>query len=154
TPEFQRKRALDGVSLSIRYGETIGVAGRSGGGKSTWIKVLLRLIHPCSGSVRLGGVPLDEVSRAELAPLVGYLGQGAFVFSGTVAENILYGRPNAPRDAVWRAAQLANLHDEILALPGGYDAVITERGQNLSGGQRQRLAIARLLLHQPPILIL
>jgi ATP-binding cassette, subfamily B, bacterial len=154
TPEGDLKPALDGVSLSIRYGETIGVAGRSGSGKSTWIRVLLRLVHPLAGSVKLGGVPLEEVSREDLALLVGYVGQLPFVFSGTITENITYGIEGATPEQVRRAAELANLHDEILAMPGGYDAEVTERGQNLSGGQRQRLAIARILLRQPPILIL
>jgi ATP-binding cassette subfamily B protein len=154
TAQEKRVCALSGMSLTVRHGETIGVAGRSGGGKSTWIKVLLRLTHPCAGRVRLGGVPLEEVSRAQLARLFGYVGQLPFVFSGTVAENIAYGNDNATADDVRRAAELAHLHDEVLALPGGYDAEVSERGQNLSGGQRQRLALARILLKQPPILIL
>jgi ATP-binding cassette subfamily B protein len=150
----QRVRALDGLSLTIRHGETIGIAGRSGGGKSTWIKVLLRLIHPCGGHVRVAGLPLAEVSRADVGRLFGYVGQVPFVFSGTIAENITYGNPGATAEDVRRAAELAHLHDEIMAMPGGYDAEVTERGQNLSGGQRQRLAIARILLRQPPVLIL
>ena len=154
TPEGDLKPALDGVSLSIRYGETIGVAGRSGSGKSTWIKVLLRLIHPLGGSVKLGGVPLEEVSREDIALLLGYVGQMPFVFSGTITENITYGIQGATPEQVRRAAELANLHDEIMEMPGGYDAEVTERGQSLSGGQRQRLAIARILLRQPPVLIL
>jgi ATP-binding cassette subfamily B protein len=154
TPEGERTRALDGVSLTIRHGETIGVAGRSGSGKSTWIKVLLRLLHPSGGRVHLGGVPLEQVSRADLARLVGYVGQVPFVFSGTVAENIVYGHGDAAPDRLWQAAELARLHDEIVALPDGYAAQVAERGQNLSGGQRQRLAIARLLLRQAPLLIL
>jgi ATP-binding cassette subfamily B protein len=154
TPDGQRKRAVDGISLSIRYGETIGVAGKSGSGKSTWLKVLLRLTHPCQGSVSLGGVPLESVSRADIGRLVGYVPQAPFVFSGTVAENIAYGNGPVSRDDVRRAAETAHLHDEILLMPGGYDADVTERGANLSGGQRQRLAIARILLKQPSILIL
>jgi ATP-binding cassette subfamily B protein len=154
TPQGKRVRALDGVSLAVRHGETIGVAGRSGCGKSTWLKVLLRLTHPRAGSVRVGGVPLEEVSREALGRLVGYVGQNPFVFAGTVAQNIAYGNPDVTPEAIRRAAELAALHDEILQLPGGYDAAVTEKGQNLSGGQRQRLAIARVLLKQPPILIL
>jgi ATP-binding cassette subfamily B protein len=153
-PQGKTFRALHGVSLSIRHGETIGVAGRSGCGKSTWLKVLLRLTHPCDGRVRVGGVPLEEVTRADIGRLIGYVGQNPFVFAGTVAENIAYGNEHVTPEDVRRAAELANLHDEVLQMPGGYDAVITERGANLSGGQRQRLAIARILLKRPPVLIL
>jgi ATP-binding cassette subfamily B protein len=153
-PHGKLVRALDGLSLTIRHGETIGVAGRSGCGKSTWIKVLLRLTHPHSGTVRLGSVPMAEVSREAIGRIIGYVGQYPFVFAGTIAENIAYGNPHAARDDIVRAARLAAIHDEIEQTPGGYDAAVTERGQNLSGGQRQRLAIARVLLKQPPILIL
>jgi ATP-binding cassette subfamily B protein len=154
TAHGKHKLGLDGISLSIRYGETIGVAGSSGSGKSTWLKVLLRLTHPCGGSVRLGGAPLESVSRGDLARLLGYVGQSPFVFAGTIAENIAYGNEDVTLDDIERAARMANLHDEIMLMPGEYDAVVTERGQNLSGGQRQRIAIARILLKQPPILIL
>ena len=154
TPEEKHPQTLHGVSLTIRHGETIGIAGRSGGGKSTLLKVLLRLLHPCGGRVLVGAVPLEAVSRAAIGQLFGYVGQSPFVFAGTITENIAYGNENPSPDAIRRAAEMAHLHEEILLMPGGYQAVITERGQNLSGGQRQRLALARILLKQPPILIL
>jgi ATP-binding cassette subfamily B protein len=154
TPTGKPRLALDNISMQIRHGETIGVAGRSGSGKSTWIKVLLRLIHPSGGEVTIGGVPIDSVGRDEIGTLIGYVGQNPFVFSGTIAENIAYSNPNVTRAMIQRAAELAALHDEIMEMPHGYDTVITERGQNLSGGQRQRMAIARVLLKQAPILIL
>lgn len=154
TPEGKRIRALDGISLTVRHGETIGVAGRSGSGKSTWLKVLLRLTHPCGGKILVGGVPLEAVGRADIGRLIGYVGQSPFVFAGTLAENIAYGNGHTSPEDIRRAARLAHLHDEIMMMPGGYDAVVNERGQNLSGGQRQRLALARVLLKQPPILIL
>ncbi|MBY0523378.1 MAG: ABC transporter ATP-binding protein/permease [Gemmataceae bacterium] len=154
TPQATRRRALHGISLTIRHGETIGVAGRSGCGKSTWLKVLLRLTHPCGGQVRLGGVPLEAVSREDIARLIGYVGQQPFVFAGTIAENIAYGNEGATMDDIRRVARMAALHDEILSMPQEYYTAVTERGQNLSGGQRQRLAIARVLLKQPPLLIL
>lgn len=154
TPEGTLKRALDGVSLTIHQGESIGVAGRSGSGKSTWVRVLLRLIHPSAGSVRIAGTPLEQVGREMIAQLFGYVGQLPFVFAGTIAENIAYGNDGVTADDLRQAAELANLHEEIMEMPGGYAAEVNERGQNLSGGQRQRLALARLLLKPPPILIL
>jgi ATP-binding cassette subfamily B protein len=154
TPDGQVRRALNGVSLSIRHGETIGVAGRSGSGKSTWLKCLLRLPHPAAGKGMLGGVPLEAVTREDIARLIGYVGQTPFVFAGSIAENIAYGNDGVTPKDIRRAARLAHLHEEIMAMPGGYDAPVTERGQNLSGGQRQRLAIARILLKNAPILIL
>jgi ATP-binding cassette subfamily B protein len=154
TPQGKRVHALDNLALAIRHGETIGIAGLSGCGKSTLLRVLMRLLHPHGGRVWLGGVPLDEVSRADIARFIGYVGQSPFVFAGTIAENIAYGDEHATPEDIQRAAELAHLHEEVLQMPGGYHAVLTERGQNLSGGQRQRLAIARILLKQPPILIL
>jgi ATP-binding cassette subfamily B protein len=153
TPQGPR-RALRGASLSIRHGETVGIAGRSGCGKTTWLRVLLRLTHPSGGRVWLGGVPLENVSREAIGRLIGYVGQSPFVFAGTIAENIAYGADGATLDDVRRAAQAAFLHDEVLAMPGGYQAPVAERGQNLSGGQRQRLALARVFLQGPPILVL
>jgi ATP-binding cassette subfamily B protein len=154
TVDGQQKRALDGVSLEIRHGETVGIAGRSGCGKSSWLKVVLRLAHPNAGSGRLGGVNLQDVSRQTIGELVGYVGQSPFIFAGTIAENIAYGCNGVAREQIEEAARRADLHYEILELPGGYDSLVTERGQNLSGGQRQRLALARVLLKNPPIMIL
>ncbi len=154
TPQGQRVNAVDNLCLEIRHGETIGIAGRSGCGKSTFLKVLMRLLHPDGGAMWLGGTPLEEVSRADIGRLLGYVGQSPFVFAGTIAENIAYGNENAALEDIQRAAELAHLHDEIMEMPDGYGAAVMERGSNLSGGQRQRLAIARILLKQPPILIL
>jgi ATP-binding cassette subfamily B protein len=153
-PDGRKVRALDGMGLEIRRGETIGVAGRSGGGKSTWLKVLLRLVHPCSGEGKLLGVPLHCVSREAISHLVGYVGQSPFLFAGTIEENITYGAgPCLPED-VRRAAQRACIHNEIMRMPHGYQSAVAERGANLSGGQRQRLALARVFLKNPPILVL
>jgi ATP-binding cassette subfamily B protein len=150
----RRRRVLRGTSLVVRHGETLGVAGRSGSGKSTWLRVLLRLVHPSGGRAVLGGVPLEYVSREAIGRLIGYVGQTPFLFAGTIAENIAYGCEAADPGAIERAARLACLHEEILAMPGGYQAVVAERGQNLSGGQKQRLALARVFLKDPPILVL
>jgi ATP-binding cassette, subfamily B, bacterial len=154
TSDGKLRRALNGVSLEIRHGETIGVAGRSGCGKSTWLRVLMRLTHPCGGRAFLGGVPLESVGREAIGELIGYVGQNPFIFAGTIAENIAYGCPDATPAKIRRAAEMACIHDEIAEMPGGFQAVVAERGQNLSGGQRQRIALARVFLKNPPILIL
>lgn len=148
------RRAVDSVSLTIRRGERVGFAGRSGSGKTTWLKALLRLIHPTAGRVVIGGVPLESLSREAIADLIGYVGQSPFIFSGTIEENIAYGLDKVTPESIRRAAEMACLHDEIMAMPGGYRARVAERGQNLSGGQKQRLALARVFLKDPPILVL
>jgi ATP-binding cassette subfamily B protein len=154
TPHGKTKRGLDGVSVTIQHGETIGVAGASGCGKSTWLRVLMRLTHPSNGNAWLGGVPIASISREAIGELVGYVGQYPFIFAGTITENITYGRDDATEEEIRRAAEMACIHDEILEMPGGYHAHVSERGQNLSGGQRQRIALARVFLKNPPILIL
>jgi ATP-binding cassette, subfamily B, bacterial len=148
------KRALNGVSTLVVHGETIGLAGPSGCGKTTWLRVLMRLTHPTAGRVLIGGAPLESVSREAIGRLIGYVGQSPFVFAGTVAENIRYGNPEISEEAMIEAAHRACIHDEIMEMPGGYQAQVKERGSNLSGGQRQRLALARVFLKDPPILIL
>jgi ATP-binding cassette subfamily B protein len=153
--EGARRAVLDGVSLVVHAGETVGIVGRSGCGKSTLLKVLMRLVHPCGGRAFLKGVPLEEVSREAISQLIGYVGQMPFMFAGTIEENIAYGcvARYLPED-LRRAAQRACIHDEVLMMPEGYATQVAERGQNLSGGQRQRLALARVFLQDPPILIL
>ncbi|MCE9607518.1 MAG: ABC transporter ATP-binding protein/permease [Planctomycetia bacterium] len=154
TPAYVRRGALSGVSLSIARGEIIGIAGRSGCGKSTLLKTLMRLVHPGGGEALLEGIPLDETSRASIARLTGYVSQAPFIFSGTITENIAYERQDATPEQIRRAAEMACLHDEIMAMPGGYEARVAERGKNLSGGQQQRLALARVFLKDPALLIL
>jgi ATP-binding cassette subfamily B protein len=148
------KAGMHRVTVAIRHGETIGAAGPSGAGKSSWLRALLRLAHPSAGELALGGVPIESVSREAIGRLVGYVGQTPFLFAGTVAENIAYGCGQVSAEAVRRAAEQAGIHEEIVAMPGGYSALVAERGQNLSGGQRQRIALARVFLKNPPILIL
>ncbi|QVL29937.1 ABC transporter ATP-binding protein [Telmatocola sphagniphila] len=146
---------LTGVEMKIMNGETVGVVGRSGCGKSTLIKVLMRVIHPNGGRVRLRGIPLDQVSRSSISELIGYVGQSPFIFSGSIEENIRYGCSDDCDEASIREAAIrACIHDEIVAMPEGYSTKIAERGSNISGGQRQRIALARIFLKDPPILIL
>ena len=154
TPEGGARRILNGLTLEIRQGQTIGIAGRSGSGKSTWLRCMLRLIHPTSGEVLVGGVPIGVLSREDIGKTIGYVSQVPFVFSGTVAENISYGCGPTSFDQIQAAARQAHIHEEILQMPQGYDSVLTERGGNLSGGQRQRIALARMFLKNPPVLIL
>lgn len=151
----RRRRVLDDVTVQIQIGEMIGFAGPSGSGKSTLLKVLMRLVTPTEGVAKFGDVPIQNVSRDAIGRLIGYVSQNPFVISGTVAENIAYGIAGNPsREAIEQAASKAGLHEEILAMPGGYDAAIFERGKNISGGQRQRIAIARVFLADPPVIIL
>jgi ATP-binding cassette subfamily B protein len=154
TPDGDARRILSGLTLEIRQGQTIGIAGRSGSGKSTWLRCVLRLIHPASGEVLVGGVPINVLSREDIGKSIGYVSQVPFVFSGTVAENIAYGCGATTLDKIQDAARQAHIHEEILQMSQGYDTVLTERGGNLSGGQRQRIALARMFLKNPPILIL
>ena len=148
------RRVLDGVNLAIHQGETIGIAGRSGSGKSTWLRAVLRLLHPTSGEVFVGGVPIGVLSREDIGKSIGYVSQVPFVFSATVRENIAYGCGEVTFEQLQQAARNAHIHEEILAMQSGYDTVLTERGGNLSGGQRQRIALARMFLKDPPVLIL
>jgi ATP-binding cassette subfamily B protein len=154
SPQGRKRSALSGVNLVVRHGETVGVAGKSGSGKTTWLKTLLRLVHPTGGRVMIGGVPLESVSREAIGRLVGYVGQQPFIIAGTVAENIGYGCDNVSAEEIRWAAERACIHEEIESMPFGYDSPVTERGTNLSGGQRQRLALARVFLKNPPILVL
>jgi ATP-binding cassette subfamily B protein len=153
-PSGRRFRALDGIDFEVYPGETVGIAGKTGCGKSTLLKLIMRLLHPTAGRAWLKGVPLEEISRETISRLIGYVGQNPFIFSGTVEENICYGAAKWLPEDVRRAAQLAEIHDEILAMPHKYDTPVAEKGQNLSGGQKQRIALARVFLQDPPILIL
>ncbi len=153
-PDGGLRQILNGLTVEIRQGQTIGIAGRSGSGKSTWLRCVLRLIHPASGEVLVGGVPINVLSREDIGKSIGYVSQVPFVFSGTVAENIAYGCGPVTLDQIQGAARQAHIHEEILEMPQGYDTLLTERGGNLSGGQRQRIALARMFLKNPPVLIL
>ena len=145
---------LKGVTLDIPAGETHAIVGATGAGKSTIVKLLLRLYEPTQGRITVDGVPTDELTWRSLRGTTGFVSQDVFLFQGTVRENLTYGRPDATDEDVVRAATLAEAHAFIQALPDGYDTIVGERGQKLSGGQRQRLTIARAILRDPAVLVL
>ena len=145
---------LHGISLHVDPGETIAVVGQTGSGKSTLMKLLLRFYAPTDGSVKLDGIDMAELQLPDLRAAFGLVSQDVFLFHGSVAENIAYGRSNADMTEIEAAARAAEAHDFIQQLPQGYDTVVGERGQKLSGGQRQRVSIARAVLKDPPVLIL
>ena len=145
---------LSDVDLVVPAGEVHAVVGATGAGKSTVVKLLLRFHDVRSGRVCVDGVDVRELTYPSLRGAIGYVSQDVFLFHGTVADNIAYGRPGAGRDEVEQAARLAEADEFVQALPDGYDTVVGERGQKLSGGQRQRLSIARAILRDPAILLL
>jgi ATP-binding cassette, subfamily B, bacterial len=142
------------VDLIIQPGEMIGLVGHSGSGKSTLVNLICRFYDVSEGQVLIDGVDVRSVPVAEFRQHIGLVLQEPFLFFGTIADNIAYGKPNATRQEVIAAARAAHAHEFILRLPHGYDSLVGERGQGLSGGERQRISIARALLIDPRILIL
>ncbi len=145
---------LRGLTIDVPAGETHAIVGSTGSGKSTIVKLLLRLYEPASGTITLDGHPIEDLSFASLRGATGFVAQDVFLFHGTVRENLTYGRPDATDAEVRRAAELAEAAEFIDRLPEGFDSIVGERGQKLSGGQRQRLTIARAILRDPAVLIL
>ncbi len=149
-----RKPVMEHLSLHIPAGKTIAIVGSTGSGKSTLVKLLLRLYEVQAGTITLDGIELRELKLKDLRSCIGLVSQDVFLFHGTVAENIAYGSFDATFEEIRAAAKIAEAHDFIMQLPQNYDTIVGERGQKLSGGQRQRVAIARAVLKNPPILIL
>jgi ATP-binding cassette subfamily B protein len=145
---------LRNVALEVAPGETIALVGPSGAGKSTIFQLLLRLYDPAAGAISLDDTDIRDVDPVALRNALAIVQQNAPLFSGSVSDNILFGRPDASREEVIEAARAANAHDFIMALPEGYDTQLGENASTLSGGQRQRLAIARAILRDAPILLL
>ena len=150
----QREPVIKNLSLDIPAGQTIAIVGATGSGKSTLVKLLLRLYEVQSGSITLDGLDIKDIVLWDLRRAIGLVSQDVFLFHGTVRENISYGSPDATTSQIEEAAKIAEAAQFISELPDGYDTIVGERGQKLSGGQKQRIAIARAILKDPPILIL
>lgn len=154
TFRYSQRAVLRGINLHVRPGEMIGLVGASGGGKTTLVNLVCRFYDVTSGAILVDGVDIRRIPVAEYRRNIGLVLQEPFLFYGTIAENIAYGRPEAKREEIIAAARAARAHDFIVRLPDGYDSLVGERGQSLSGGERQRISIARALLIDPKILIL
>ena len=152
--EGETRWALDGVSFAIRPGQLAAFVGPSGAGKTTISYLIPRLYDATEGSIALDGIDVRRIKLASLAGLIGYVTQESYLFHATIRDNLLYGNPRADQAELERAAAAAYIHDRIMEFPEGYDTVVGERGYRLSGGERQRLSIARVILHQPRLLIL
>lgn len=149
-----RSGVLEDVSLHVKGGETIAIVGQSGGGKTTLCQLIPRFYDVDKGSIRIDGTDVRDVTKRSLRQCIGIVQQDVFIFADTILENIRYGRPEASIDEVKEAAKKAEIYDDIMAMPDGFDTYVGERGTKLSGGQKQRISIARILLKDPRLLIL
>ncbi len=153
-PHTDSRPVLRGLDIDVPAGETHAIVGATGAGKSTVVKLLLRLYEPTSGRITVDGHPIDDLTFGSLRGAMGFVSQDVFLFHGTVRENLTYGRPDATHEQLLQATALAEAGSFVESLPDGYDTLVGERGQKLSGGQRQRLTIARAILRDPSILVL
>jgi ATP-binding cassette subfamily B protein len=146
--------ALENVSFKLSAGEKLAIVGRTGSGKTTIADLLLRMYDVEKGEILVDGIDIKKHNLSSLRRQIGYVPQDVFLFSDTVANNIAFGAPNADRQRIEEFAKYAAVYDDIVALPGGFDTQIGERGVTLSGGQKQRISIARALIKEPQIILL
>ena len=152
--EEETDGVLHDVSVHIAPGEAVAIVGPSGGGKSTLCQLIPRFYEVSDGAIRIDGEDVREITQSSLHRAIGIVQQDVFLFADTVRENIRYGRPDATDEEIIEAAKCAEIYDDIMAMPQGFDTYVGERGTMLSGGQKQRVSIARIFLKNPPILIL
>ena len=150
----ENKEVLSHISLTFPQGKMVAIVGPSGGGKTTLCHLIPRFYEISGGSILVDGHDIRDVTRSSLRRQIGIVQQDVFLFTGTIFDNIAYGKLGASREEVYEAAKKANIHDYIMSLPEGYDTFVGERGVKLSGGQKQRISIARVFLKNPPILVL
>jgi ATP-binding cassette subfamily B protein len=153
-PNTAGTEALGGIELTIAPGETVALVGETGAGKSTVVKLVSRFYDPTAGSVRVDGIDLRDIDLGRFRRQIGTVPQEAFLFTGTLRDNIAYGRPDATDAEIEAAARAVGAHEVVAAQPGGYLAPVSERGRSLSAGQRQLIALARARLVDPAILLL
>ncbi len=151
---YGNRAVIRGLNLTIQPGEMIGLVGQSGSGKSTMVNLICRFYDLSEGAIKVDGIDIRNIALSDYRSHIGLVLQEPFLFFGTIAVNIAYGKPVATREEIMSAARAAHAHEFILRLPQGYDSLVGERGQGLSGGERQRISIARALLINPRILIL
>lgn len=149
-----RNTVLKNINVNIEHGKTFAIVGPSGGGKTTFCSIIPRFYEVDEGSVKIDGIDIRDIKLKSLRNSIGIVQQDVYMFSGTIKENIAYGKPGATDEEVIEAAKLANAHEFIMELEDGYNTYVGERGVKLSGGQKQRISIARVFLENPPILIL
>ena len=152
--ERDESEVLHHVSLHVAPGETIAVVGPSGGGKTTLCSLIPRFYDVGSGSIKIDGLDVRDVTQQSLRRNIGVVQQDVFLFAASIMDNIRYGRPGATTEEVVAAARRAEIYEDIMAMPQGFDTYVGERGTLLSGGQKQRISIARIFLKDPPVLIL
>ena len=145
---------LEHVTLHVAAGETVAIVGPSGGGKSTLCRLIPRFYDVTTGEIDIDGKDVRTVTQQSLHQAIGVVQQDVFLFADTIGNNIRYGKPDATMDEIIEAAKRAEIYDDIMAMPDGFDTNVGERGTLLSGGQKQRVSIARIFLKNPPILIL
>src|SRR5699024_5270883 len=146
--------ALEDIGFTIKKGQTLGIVGKTGAGKTTIFKLMLREYDNYKGKIMYNGIDIRDYSLDALLTNIGYVPQDNYLFSTTIRENIRFANPDLPQEEVEKAAMLTDIHEDILTFPHGYDTEVGERGVSLSGGQKQRISIARAVIGKPELLIL